>query len=317
MTARAALLAIAVTSTAARADVPAVALSWTRLPGAEACIDAPGVARAVEDKIGQVLVTPARASRSVEGRIAPRRGGGWEAVLAVAGPDGRITSRRTLETTNADCRALDAPVALVIALLVDPDGRAAPSRPDVVIREVIVRESWRFAANIRGDLETGLFANAAPMATLGLVFDLPRLPRIELAGSVALARDASTALPGRTVAQSFVGVSAAACPALPFARGRARGFVCGGARLGRLAWSGAGFEQNLDGAALVPALTLDARGVLDLAGPISAVAALGVRVALREVVLRYQQPLLDDDAMTITRTGRFALWLGLGLEIAF
>src|SRR5690348_567896 len=59
-------------------------LSWVRLPGAEGCVATQTLARAAEDRLGRsVFVSAAQADVSVEGRIEPKRGGGFHAVLTL------------------------------------------------------------------------------------------------------------------------------------------------------------------------------------------------------------------------------------------
>ncbi|MEO8550454.1 MAG: hypothetical protein ABI678_10785, partial [Kofleriaceae bacterium] len=163
MTRFAALVAfsLAISARVNAAPASGAALSWTRLPGAEACLDAPALARAVEARIGAVLVTPSHAELSIEGRIAPRAGGGWRAVVAVAHPGQAATNQRAIETASANCHVLDGSLALVVALLVDPSGAppAAPPPPEVIIREVLVpvavHDPWRLALAVRGAGEWG------------------------------------------------------------------------------------------------------------------------------------------------------------------
>jgi len=120
-------------------------LSWTRLEGAESCIGARELALAVERLLGRaVFVSTAKAELSVEGRVEARDGGAWHAVIVVADEQGQVLGTRELDSAEPDCRSLDDPVALAIALMIDPDAALAPtppaSGPPAPPPEVIVRE---------------------------------------------------------------------------------------------------------------------------------------------------------------------------------
>jgi hypothetical protein len=129
--------ALSVTGIAAPAGAAAPARSssmcWVRLPGAEACIGARDLARGVETRLGRpVFVSAASAELSIEGRIertadAP----GYRAFLSIADEAGVVLGTREIAGERADCRALDDQLALVIAVMIDPDAalRAPPHDP--------------------------------------------------------------------------------------------------------------------------------------------------------------------------------------------
>lgn len=316
------LATVIATGHAAHAGRSATSLSWTRLPGAETCIGAPELARAVEARIGDVLVTPAHADLSIEGRIVPRRGGGWSAVVAVARAGEPATSQRTLDTRDPSCHVLDTPLALVIALLIDPSGAppvpAQAAHPAVEIREVrievpvLVHEPWRVAVAGFGDVEHGVLPRVAVGGVLALELEPPGLPRLELAAFDDRSQDTATDLPGRTVATSLVGGSLAVCPS--FVRGGGRLLACAGGRLSRVAWSGHGFEHDLTGSAIVPAVMLDGRVEWPLGSRFSVIAGAGVRVPLRDVEVSYQRsPAAGGGDVRISDPSRVSLWVGLGL----
>ena len=121
----------------ARAEPPpprTSALSWTRLDGAGACVGIHELARAVEQRLRRdVFVPPAHAGVSVEAWIepapAPDR---WRAVLQLSDTRGVVLGTRELRSDAPSCRALDAQLALVIAVLIDPDaalGGPPPAPP--------------------------------------------------------------------------------------------------------------------------------------------------------------------------------------------
>ncbi|HEY0251502.1 MAG TPA: hypothetical protein VGC41_08240 [Kofleriaceae bacterium] len=304
------IIACCVATTLAHAD--GAALSWTRLPGAEKCIDAPELARSVEARIGEVLVTPAHASLSIEGRIAQRSGGGWRAVVAVAHPGQPATNQRAIETSRSDCRVLDASLALVVALLVDPVRAPPPPAPtpDVIIREVrvVVHEPWHGDVALRGEGEWGALSNLTGGAELAIAITPPGAWPIELSGwwDAAISTDADLA--GRSVHEALAGGSIATCPAWPVGRIRIAG--CAGVRLGDLRYRGSGFDRDVAGSELVPAITADARLLLPLGSRIDLVANAGIRVPLRRVELAYES---TGAEMAVDAPASVALAIGIGV----
>jgi hypothetical protein len=108
-------------------DARTSSLSWLRMPGAEACIATQPLARAVEERIGrEVFVSAAQADLSVEGRIEKRPDGGFRAIITMRDPAGSLLGTRELERPDASCDAMSEPLALVIAVMIDPDAAMRP-----------------------------------------------------------------------------------------------------------------------------------------------------------------------------------------------
>jgi hypothetical protein len=95
------------------------ALHWVRATGAERCIDPKELAERVEALTGPAFVAPAQAEISLEGEIMPA-GRGFRARLVSTNAAGQQGGERILTSTSADCRRLDAALAFVIALTIDP-----------------------------------------------------------------------------------------------------------------------------------------------------------------------------------------------------
>ncbi len=113
--------------TAAAAESRTSSLSWLRMPGADACIATQPLARAVEERLGrEVFVSAAQADLSVEGRIEKGRTGGWHAVITMRDPNGTLLGTRELDRPDASCAAMSEPLALVIAVMIDPDAAMRP-----------------------------------------------------------------------------------------------------------------------------------------------------------------------------------------------
>ena len=183
---------------AAAASAPRTSsLGWSRLPGAEACIGAQELARAVEALLGRaVFVSASEAALAVEGRIAPDASGGWRATLAISDDRGRRLGGRELPSPDASCRALDEPVARAFALISDPGAGGAPrppppppppapAPPEVIVRDRPVyvpvaappADPWRLAG--RGAAALGL--GMLPSIGLGLTGAVTLQPPIPVA----------------------------------------------------------------------------------------------------------------------------------------
>lgn len=116
---------------AAEAESRTASLGWARLPGAATCAGGGVVARAVETILRRQALAPAsRADLVIEARVerVPGRRR-FRAVIEIADPEGTVIGSRTIESAGDDCRKLDEPVALAIALMIDPDAVTRPGPP--------------------------------------------------------------------------------------------------------------------------------------------------------------------------------------------
>jgi hypothetical protein len=151
-------------------------LSWVRMPGAEECIATQPLARAVEERLGRtVFVSAAEADVSVEGRVegAPKA---WRATITLRDSKGALLGTRELTSDKPSCDSLREPLALVIAVMIDPDASSrpeppppppdagpAPTAPPVVIiqkEQVFVPVEPPSAPSWRFDSSVGLVAGA-------------------------------------------------------------------------------------------------------------------------------------------------------------
>ena len=131
-------LAIVLAATLAEASAPERAFARLELHSAEAtasCIEKRELEVAVERRLRRkVFREPAGLVFDV--RLA-RSEQGWTAELVLFDAQGRELGRRALDTKARDCSALDASLALVVALLVDsppeppPPVETAPAGPPV------------------------------------------------------------------------------------------------------------------------------------------------------------------------------------------
>jgi hypothetical protein len=241
-------------------------LSWVRMAGAEECVGTQQLARAVEDRLGRtVFVSAAEADVSVEGHIEPQPKG-WRAVITLRDAKGTLLGTRELATEKPSCDALREQLALVIAVMIDPDAGSRPkpgpsanasaagTTPPIYIiqhEQVVVAEkpkgpTWRFDGG--AGITTGVGLMPAPHAGIhvgGIItppFPLPAPWAVGLEGygSVYLDTEAS-AERGASAVFSLISVGSSLCPVQLFG-GWGSFSVCGGGQLGALRVRGKGFD---------------------------------------------------------------------------
>jgi hypothetical protein len=111
------------------AEAKTSSLSWLRMPGADSCIATQPLARAVEERLGrETFVSAAQADLSVEGRIEKKEKPktGWRAVITMRDPKGALLGTREVERDDSSCDAMSEPLALIIAVMIDPDAAMRP-----------------------------------------------------------------------------------------------------------------------------------------------------------------------------------------------
>jgi hypothetical protein len=100
------------------------------MPGSESCIATQALARSVEERLGRhVFVSAAEADVSVEGRIERRPAGGWHSVITIRDGKGALLGTRDLDRPEPACTAMNEPLALVIAVMIDPEAKLSSSPP--------------------------------------------------------------------------------------------------------------------------------------------------------------------------------------------
>lgn len=110
------VLSLLITTTAAAATEARWGLTW-KAP--EACIGAGDLAQAVEEKLGRSIFGKDPEYR-VEGRLQEGTAPRWKARLTLVSAAGEVLGTRELTADDADCRALDKKLALVMALTIEP-----------------------------------------------------------------------------------------------------------------------------------------------------------------------------------------------------
>ncbi len=245
-------------------------LSWVRLPGAEECVATQPLARAVEERLGRtVFVSAAQADVSVEGRIEPKSKGGWHAVITLRDARGALLGTRELARDEKSCGGMREALALVIAVMIDPDAAlgphavatppappppepAPPAPPPAPPPTIIVERErvyvpvppkppsapWRFEASAAAITGIGLAPGAPIGAYVGWILEPPHF--IGLEGYAALWPFGSKGSEaGGSVAFQLAYVGGALCP-LKLHTERLHLYGCAGMQLGVLRSDGAG-----------------------------------------------------------------------------
>jgi hypothetical protein len=319
---------------------PSSSLGWARLAGAEACMGARDLALAVEQRLGRtVFVSPAEADVLIEGRIEPAPAGqppGFHAHITLSNAAGAVLGTRDLDGSGVACRALDEQIALVVALLIDPEAALAPrppppAAPRVVVERVYVpvpapapppppREPWREALAIAPTFALGLLPGAAFALSLRGEITPPNLFPVEIGGAVFLE---ARAVPAGAASPSSKGVVLSLsygmlglCP-LRWASGGTRLAACTELEVGALravgygftSGSGVGQEQPIVQASLAGRLTQR------IVGPLELGLGLGLVVPLHPVSIYYVDAAGAQEELF--RTGAVAGTLDAGLGVGF
>jgi hypothetical protein len=187
----------------ASADAPArVALEWTRPAG---CIERDALAHDVEKRLHRAAFVPrAQADLVVEGRV-DRTDAGWTARIVLERPDGAAIGTRRIDAAAEACGALDEPLAVVLALLVDmprDDPRLQPPPPPP--------KPWRLFGEADARGAAGFLPVPSVAARVGLEAEPPWLFPLEAEALAWLPREADSA--GGRVSLWALGAGLGAAP---------------------------------------------------------------------------------------------------------
>lgn len=308
------------------ADAPRVAsLGWVRLPGAESCVGPPELASMVERRLGRaVFVSAAQAGLHVEAHVAPMTPAlpprdartfdlppladtaGFRAHISISDAGGALLGTRELEAPRAGCRALDEQLALVIALLIDPDAALAPRAPSpkprapkrVIVERILAPDSTPLpppAKPWKADLAVGASVSAGLVPKAGIALSLrgeivpPSFVPIEIGAD--LTRDAAAFAPGSatkgatlSLAYGTIGV----CP-LVWEHGATRVRGCLDLGAGSIRSVGSGFSGVNGAGQEQPVIHGAAAGRVShrLVGPLELGVGLGLLVPFRRARFFY------------------------------
>jgi hypothetical protein len=229
-------------------------LHIARGQGTEHCINEPALKRAVEARLRrEVFVADGAADVLVKLHLTSTDSG-YRAHLELTTRDGAALGLRDLETTSDQCVSLDAPLALVLALLLDIPrddiaGIAAAPQPeptplDVPEEELVAeRQQTRLwlSALVTGAAFLLPGAALGPAVRLGVDGALP----VELEFELALYLGASAERNGAGAEASLAVAGILVCP-LALGSDRRRLTLCGGQHVGLLRAVGYGFDENYE-----------------------------------------------------------------------
>ncbi len=340
---RATALVCAVCTYAAHAsaqDGRTSSLSWVRTAGAEECVSTPVLARSVEERLGRAtFVSAAEANVSVEGMVRKsQRPLGFTATITLRDATGATLGTREIHRDGADCHVLDAPLALVIAVMIDPDGKrdepelpapapaptpapAPPPRVRTVIQERVVvvhapekpaPTPWRFDAGASVMMTLGLLPNPGLGVQASGLLEPPGFPAFQ--GYGGLFFDRSREAPGAArAAFSLALLGGGICP-LRHHGGRFHAYGCVHGQLGFYTSHGEGFpiEKSSAHPAHV-AGAVDGRVSLRVVGPFSVRAGAAFVVPLLRPRFVYTDPAgVPQELFRVAPVGLLAD-VGLGL----
>lgn len=222
-------------------------LSWLRMTGADACIATQALARSVEERLGRrVFVSAAEADVSVEGRIEKRAAGGWHSVITIRDGKGALLGTRELDRPDASCAALNEPLALIIAVMIDPEAKlssgppplpapapapapaptpapaAAPAAapapapagpPDADVPAPRAKDPWRFQGDAVATISSGIAPQVDPGGSIAGTLFLPRIP-LGLRGYGSLFLPTTAEQDGARASFDLFYLGSAICPTL-------------------------------------------------------------------------------------------------------
>jgi hypothetical protein len=260
--------------------------------GASSCMSKRELEVAVERRLRRkVFREPAELDVKVR---FTRVGNAWSAELALADAQGRELGRRALDTEAKDCSALDASLALVVALLVDsppeppapppetptPEEKPASLPPpratsiEVPKETYAPREPWRFVPTLSVSAAYDRLPGFAFGPRAGVAFLPPHFPEFRLSVGALLPREQmheSGEFGGRFW---LVDALFELCP-LGHSSDSVRLSGCIGQSVGRLSVSGVGFDENDDEPGVDLVVTAGVSSFFLLAPPFGAFIGLG------------------------------------------
>ncbi len=285
-------LCSALVASARAEDKRAAALNWVRLPGAETCIDATNLARRVEERLARpVFPAPAQATLIVEGRVE-KSATGFAAVLHVFDQAGASLGSRELGSDKADCAELSETVALVLAVMIDPDGALAvtpaapkeappptPPRPEPAPVELppVPRDTTLRDLSLFGRLELGSLPKPAFGVGVAALISWSKLRTFRAEGAGFFDQDRTIAgEPGRGAYFRLVYAALVYCP-LFMSRSHLTITGCAGAAGGVLQSRGHGLDpRERDQVDPVLSGIAQLRGDVKIYGVLRALAGAGV-----------------------------------------
>jgi hypothetical protein len=100
---------------------PSVSVSWDVPPGTTGCIGLDELELAVETQVGRSLFSRPPSDVTVVVKIEQLKPSRWRALVSVRNAQGRVWGNREITSDPGNCRKLDPPLVLVLALMADSE----------------------------------------------------------------------------------------------------------------------------------------------------------------------------------------------------
>ena len=258
------------------------------------CMTKRELERAVERRLRRkVFQEPAELDVKVRFTRAEKS---WKVELALSDVQGRELGRRSLDTEANDCSALDASLALVVALLVDsppeppepppppaetplPADKPRPPAPPATSIEVpketfAPREPWRFVPTLSVSAAYDRLPGFAFGPRAGIAFLPPHFPEFRVSVGALLPTEESHESGEYGARFWLIDALFELCP-LAHSGPSGRISACIGQSVGRLSVSGFGFDENDDEPGLDLVVTAGVSSFFRVAGPLGGFLGLG------------------------------------------
>lgn len=298
-------LGLVIWSTSARAE--SAQFVWEREPGAERCLSASEIARAVNARLGYTWLVPEQGQgERAFGRVS-RLDQGYELLLTLRDAERRLLGTRRLQDASGDCTTLGSAAALALTLMAGTGPAPAPAPPP--------RPRVAFSADAGAAGSVGLLAT--PRVHAFLRFDARVTQRFALEALLLALGTAHARVNGLDASVSTTPLlgSIALCLVLLQAA-HLRWDACIGVMAGAIHARGDDFSAHglsKWSAFVAPVARLPLR--IPIVGPLQAALALSLGVP----VLRAQYHYLDADGVpqTVSDHDPVFAWLELGLGASF
>lgn len=331
-----ALVVLAAGDAARAADGRTSSLSWLRMPGADACISTQALARAVEDRLARkVFVSAAEADVSVEGRIEKQKDGRWHASVTLRDAKGEKLGTRDLEseTRDASCASMNEPVALVIAVMIDPDAAMrkrpepppppptpsataeppppapAPAPPPPPAPEPPRADPWRFEGAGVLTMAGGMTPSTAAGGGVEGMISIPGIP-IGLRGYGNVFLPTTASKDGAIANYDLLYVGSALCPTL---RGTVNLMACIGGHLGGVRPRAQTRDRGISEDPMpIWNVMLEARIRVPIVAPLAAFGGLGGGIPLLRPTSEFRRTTGETATLYELGSAVFTATLGIG-----
>jgi len=300
-----------------------VRLAWEPGAGTETCLTQAELERLVDVELERAVFVKdeAAAARVIRVRLDRNERGEFRALVTSesAGGDGAAPRPPAAprEVTARECREIDEPLALVVALLADadeappgppvetkneppppPKPEPPPEKPDEIqpLGPVTTAPAWeaaqrdarfRYEADVAGATGLGVLPHVGAGAEVGFLAEPPTLPGFRLR-VLGLVSQPAEPVPGATVSFAYVMSGLSVCPNVArFARVTLR--FCLGADLGALYARSEGLEDSQATTEFFGQVDLALRGALKLGNGVFGMLGVGVVLPTHVDTFVYRQ----------------------------